>query len=200
MFGPPGIRLEAVPQFLLLGRVVDGGTLFEDIEPVQPGERILLKEGRAARLGAEAGAPVAESDPVGTGRLRALVKAAVQQTLVSDRLIGLALSGGLDSTIVALEVAELGVEELVTVSVVPQGNGDGVASIGELALPGNAWHAWRHVSIPFGAFDLLDGIPYAVAALGEPTTMTSIPMYAALAALARESGIVVLMLGAGSSG
>ena len=198
VFGPPKIRPEAVSQFLLLGRVVDGGTLFDGIEQVQPGERLLLKEGRAAQLGAEAGAPVAGSNPVDSEELRAMIRAAVQQTLVSDRSIGLALSGGLDSTIIALELAELGVEEIATVSVLPHGNGDGVASIEELVLPGNAWRTWRHVSIPFGAFDLLDGIPHAVAALGEPTTMTSIPMYAVLAAQARESGIVVLMLGEGA--
>ncbi|MER5968940.1 asparagine synthase-related protein [Streptomyces sp. NPDC002055] len=208
LFGPARIRPAAIAQFLLLGRVVDGGTCYEDIEPVPPGARLLLKEGRTGGL---AGGPawVREADPpllpaasreaaASPQALREAVSRAVDRVLVSDRPLGLALSGGLDSTVLATELARRGVTDLSTVSVVPQGNGDGVRDIASLGLPGTAWRSWRHRWIEFGPRDLLDGCADAVAALGEPTAMTSVPMYAALARLARESGIVVLLVGEGA--
>ncbi|MFI5634132.1 asparagine synthetase B family protein [Streptomyces sp. NPDC051664] len=200
-FGPARIRPAAIAQFLLLGRVVDGGTCYEDIEPVPPGARLVLKEGRA-EIVSVAPIPSARSGPAGwpttSEGIRAAVSRAVDRVLVSDRPLGLALSGGLDSTVVALELARRGIEDLATVSVVPQGNGDGIREVADLALPGTAWRGWRHRWTGFGPADLLAGVAHAVAVLGEPTAMTSVPMYAALARLARDTGIVVLLLGEGA--
>ncbi|MET9811781.1 asparagine synthase-related protein [Streptomyces sp. NPDC006355] len=196
LFGPAEVRQAAVAQFLLYGRVVDGGTFYEDVTPVPPGARLLIKEGQVQRLGTDTFVPAPE--PPGPEALRAAVAESVRRVLVSDRPLGLALSGGLDSTVLALELARLGVRELSTVSVVPDGNGDGVTDPAALGLPGTVWHGWRHRWTGFGPGDLLDGIPDAVRALGEPTAMTSVPMYAALARLARDSGIVVLLAGEGA--
>ncbi|WP_280718347.1 asparagine synthase-related protein [Kitasatospora sp. MAP5-34] len=200
LFGPVRVRPEAIGQFLLFGRVVDGGTFFQDIEPVAPGSRLLLKEGRVQQLVAGLGAPqpTGGREPATPEELRAAVSLAVERVLVSDRPLGLALSGGLDSTILATELSRRGVRELATVSVVPRGGGDGVTDLSALRLTGTAWRGWRHRWIGFGPDDLLDGVADAVRVLGEPTAMTSVPMYAALARLARESGIVALLLGEGA--
>ncbi len=201
VFGPPVVRPAAVAQYLLLGRVVDGGTFYEDIEQVPPGSRLLLKEGRAQRLsdGFGAAAPALPTrPPAGPRELRTAFERALERVLVSDRPLGLAVSGGLDSTLLAMELARRGVEGLSTVSVVPRGNGDGIKELSALGLPGSAWRGWRHRWVDFGPGDLLDGVPHAVASLGEPTALTSVPMYAALARLARESGIVVLLVGEGA--
>lgn len=200
LHGPAQIRPEAVAQFLLFGRVVDGGTFFRDIHPVPPGARLLLKEGRVHWLAPSPGASRADTDhgPASAEDLRASVSLSVDRVLVSDRPLGLALSGGLDSTILASELARRGVTDLSTISVVPVGNGDGITSLPALKLPGTAWRSWRHRWITFGPQDLLDGVADAVRILGEPTAMTSVPMYAALSRLARESGIVALLLGEGA--
>ncbi len=201
LFGPARVRPAAVAQFVLLGRVVDGGTCYEDIEPVPPGARLLLKEGRCERLPgsgpwqADVAAAPGDTSPQA---VRDAVARAVDRVLVSDRPLGLALSGGLDSTVLALELAGRGIEDLATVSVVPRGNGDGVRDVAELGLPGGAWRGWRHAWTEFGPAELFAGVADAVAVLGEPTALTSVPMYAALARLARESGIVVLLLGEGA--
>ncbi|MET9380886.1 asparagine synthase-related protein [Streptomyces sp. NPDC002928] len=196
LFGPAEVRPAAVAQFLLYGRVVDGGTFYEGVTAVPPGARLLLKEGQVQHLGTDPVVPAPE--PAGPETLRTAVAESVRRVLVSDRPLGLAVSGGLDSTVLALELARLGVSELSTVSVVPEGNGDGVTDLAALGLPGTAWRGWRHRWAGFGPDDLLDGIPAAVRALGEPTAMTSVPMYAALARLAQESGIVVLLVGEGA--
>ncbi|MFD7919956.1 asparagine synthetase B family protein [Streptomyces sp. NPDC059740] len=201
VFGRPAVRPAALAQFLLLGRVVDGGTFFEGIEPVAPGSRLLLKEGRAEVVAGAAPLP-SPAEPgaaePGPGALREAVGRAVERVLVSDRPLGLAVSGGLDSTVLAAELSRRGVGGLRTVSVVPQGNGDGVRDLSALGLPGTAWRDWNHHWVGFGPGDLLDGVADAVAALGEPTALSSVPMYAALARLARESGIVVLLVGEGA--
>ncbi|MGF1427369.1 asparagine synthetase B family protein [Kitasatospora sp. LaBMicrA B282] len=202
IFGPAEPRPEAVAQFLLLGRVVDGGTFFRDIEPVPPGARLRLKEGRVQRLDSAArpaaGRPAEDRQVPGPAQLRAAVARAVERVLVADRPLGLALSGGLDSTVLAAELSLRGVTDLATVSVVPRGTGDGATDLAALRLPGTAWRSWRHTFVEFGPQDLLDGVADAVRALGEPTAMTSVPMYAALARLARASGIVALLVGEGA--
>jgi asparagine synthase (glutamine-hydrolysing) len=197
VFDRPRVRRAAVAQFLLLGRVVDGGTFFEGIEPIRPGERVELRAGRIARRRTASRAATPERR-AGPEQLRTAIRDAVERVLVSDRPLGLALSGGLDSTILAMELARLRMPDLATVSVLPESGEDGVTALDALGLPGTAWRTWRHRWTRFGPHDLLDGVPDTVAALGEPTAMTSVPMYAALAKLARESGAVVLLLGEGA--
>jgi asparagine synthase (glutamine-hydrolysing) len=205
MSGPLRVRDAAVAQFLLLDRVVDGGTWYEGVEPVRAGERLEIRDGAVVR---RTSGPVPGVGP-GPGRgpghladietmIRAAMRDAVERVLLADRTVGAALSGGLDSTIVAATLARHGVTRLRTVSVVPEGTGDGIRSLSCLGLPGAAWRTWQHSWIGFGPHQLLDGIEEAVAALGEPTAMTSVPMYAALARQARSAGIVVLLLGEGA--
>lgn len=198
-FGPAPVRREAFAQFLVTGRrVVDGGSFFEGIRPVRPGERLTVSGGKvvSTRHGG-----VAVPEPVGNGtpsaaELREAVSVAVDRVLLADRPIGLALSGGLDSTILAALLAERGVTDLPTVSICPEGSSDGVRELAELGLSGT--RSWRHSWTPFEAADLLDELPSAVQVMGEPTGMSSLPMYARLARLARESGITVLVVGEGA--
>lgn len=196
-FAEAPIRPEAFAQFLLTGRrVVDGGTFFERIRPVAPGERLTIRSGQVIRSVLAPVADVGRDEP-DAAELRAALEEAVDRMFLADRPIGLALSGGIDSTILACLLARRGVRDLPTVSVVPQGTGDGVRALDELGLPG-AVRTWRHSWTPFGPAALLDGLPAAVRAFGEPIAMTSVSMYAALARLAAAAGITVLMVGEGA--
>jgi asparagine synthase (glutamine-hydrolysing) len=206
MGGPLRVRDAAIAQFLLLGRVVDGGTWYEGVEPVRAGERLEIRDGAISRRTCDPPADAAATGTVPSSRrmpeteamVRAAIRRAVERVLLADRVVGAALSGGLDSTIVAVNLALHGVTGLRTVSVVPEGTGDGIRTLTSLGLPGTAWRTWEHRWTGFGPHQLLDGIREAVAALGEPTAMTSGPMYAALAREARAAGIVVLLLGEGA--
>lgn len=195
-FGPRPVRQDAIAQFLLFGRVVDGGSFFCGVRPVRPGECLELRAGRVHWAGGFSKSVQGEGTE--HGDLRAAVGRSVDRVLLSDRPLGLAVSGGLDSTVIASELAVRGVTDVATVSVLPEGTEDGVEGLGELDLPGNAWRTWRHHTTSFGPQDFLDGIDAAVAALHEPTALTSVPMYAALARTAREAGIVVLLVGEGA--
>jgi asparagine synthase (glutamine-hydrolysing) len=204
MGGPLRVRDAAIAQFLLLGRVVDGGTWYEDVETVRAGERLEIRDGAVSRRtrdspdGAAGTVPGPDRMPETETMVRTAIRHSVERVLLADRVVGAALSGGLDSTIVAASLALHGVTGLRTVSVVPEGTGDGIRTLSCLGLPGTAWRTWEHRWAGFGPHKLLDGIGEAVAALGEPTAMTSAPMYAALAREARDAGIVVLLLGEGA--
>jgi asparagine synthase (glutamine-hydrolysing) len=197
MLGPCTVRPEAVAQFLLFGRVVDRQGWYREIYPFPAGARMRLENGRIVSFTEPGMAPLAAPDPAG---LREAVREAVERVLVADCQVGLAVSGGLDSSIVATELAHAGVEDLQTVSVVFPGQErrDGVRELGDLDLPGRAWRGWTHRWQPFQPAELLDGLEDAVAVLGEPTSLTSTTMYARLAALASQSEIVVLLLGEGA--
>jgi asparagine synthase (glutamine-hydrolysing) len=206
MGGPLRVRDAAIAQFLLLGRVVDGGTWYEEVEPVRAGERLQIRDGAVSWRTCDPPANAMATETVrGPGLMqeteatvRTAMRRAVERVLLAGRPVGAALSGGLDSTIVAVNLALHGVTGLRTVSVVPEGTGDGIRTLPCLRLPGTAWQTWEHRWTGFGPRQLLDGIGDAVAALGEPTAMTSAPMYAALAREARAAGIVVLLLGEGA--
>jgi asparagine synthase (glutamine-hydrolysing) len=198
MLGECRVRAEAVAQFLLFGRVVDGSGWFEGISPVLPGARLRLRGGKVEALDRESVAPA--SDCPSAGDLREAVAVAIERVLVADRPLGLAISGGLDSSILAHEVARLGVEDVRTVSVVFPGleRLDGLRDLEALELPGSAWRSWSHRWELFRPEELLDEIPDAVRALGAPTSLASVAMYARMVRLAADSGIVALLLGEGA--
>nr|MDQ2958641.1 asparagine synthase C-terminal domain-containing protein [Actinomycetota bacterium] len=136
--------------------------------------------------------------PAGPPELRAAIAEAVRRTLLSDRPLGLALSGGLDSTIIAHEVQAAGIEDLDTISLTPQGDSDGVRSLDALGLAPGAHQGWRHHHVEFGPSQLLGQLAEAVSIMAAPTAMTSVPLYLAVAQAARQAGIVVLLVGEGA--
>ncbi|WAL96414.1 asparagine synthetase B family protein [Streptomyces sp. Je 1-369] len=198
VFGRAPVRPAAFAQFLLSGRrVVDGGSFFEGIRAVRPGERLTLRDGRITRSVPARPAPCAPGMPE-AAELRAALETAVDRMLLTDRRVGLAVSGGLDSTLVARLLARRGIRDLPTVSVLPQDTGDGVRDLSDLGLSDAVIDTWQHHSTSFGPADLLAGLPAAVRSLGEPVAMSSLPMYRALAKLAGAAGITVLLVGEGA--
>ncbi|MEU6990537.1 asparagine synthase-related protein [Streptomyces sp. NPDC046465] len=198
VFGRAPVRLAAFAQFLLSGRrVVDGGSFFEGIRAVGPGERLTLRDGRVTQSVLTRPAPRAPGIPE-AAELRTALETAVDRMLLTDRRVGLAVSGGLDSTLVARLLARRGIRDLPTVSVLPQDTGDGVRDLSDLGLSDDVIGTWQHRSTSFGPADLLAGLPDAVRSLGEPVAMSSLPMYRALAKLARAAGITVLLVGEGA--
>jgi asparagine synthase (glutamine-hydrolysing) len=195
--GVPAVRPEAIAQLLYAGCLVDGGTCFAGVRPVRPGEHLVLRHGRVVASTLSEGPPRC-GVPDDRADLRAAIADAVHASLAADRQVGLAVSGGLDSTILATELARAGIRDLRTVSVRPDGTGDGVAALFDLGLPAGRTATWSHLSVPFRPDQLLDGLHGVVATIGEPSMLTSSPMYAVLARTAAAHGIVVLLLGEGA--
>jgi len=130
--------------------------------------------------------------------LRDAVRSSVRRCVAGTGPFGLALSGGLDSTILAFELDALGVEDLVTVSIRLPDSADGVDSLDALGLPpGGAWTTWRHHVVEVPDCDLFATFERATRAFGQPTTMSSLPLTWRLAEVAAAAGVRVMLTGEG---
>lgn len=205
--GPsPCISTDAVAQVLLAGQIIDGGSLWEGVRPIPPGARTvtdhkgLTPEERFAPVLRQVTRSLAAAD--GDAEVGALIRGAIASsvaaTLNADRVTGLALSGGLDSTIIAHHARDLGRDDLRTVSIRVEGDEDGVTSLADLRWEGSAPSGWQHHVRWVGPHDYLDLLRRSVRELGQPTSMTSVPLYLSLADAAAEAGIVVLVVGEGA--
>ncbi|MCP5072290.1 MAG: asparagine synthase [Rhodobacteraceae bacterium] len=201
-FGKVKIRRAAIAQFLALGRPIDGLGFFEGIRQIPPGHAYTVDDGQLRLDGRvdvrDMIVAAARKPPPTVQAVRTAIREAVETTLVSNRRVGLAISGGLDSTILASELAAIGVTGLDLISVRMQGAEDGITDIAELGLTGNAWRTWRMNSAEFQPADYPNYLRRAIAVLSEPTQMTSAPLYLRLAEQASDAGVTVLMLGEGA--
>src|SRR5262249_13977914 len=133
-----------------------------------------------------------------TGDLRGALRASLAACAFTDRPLGLALSGGLDSSILAFELDDLGVESLTTISVHVAGREVVMNDLQSLGLPpGGAWTRWRHVNVLVSPESFPELLAESVHALDSPHGMSSAPLYIALARAAAEAGVIVLLTGEG---
>ena len=132
-----------------------------------------------------------------SAQLRAAIRASVAQSVQGSGPIGLALSGGLDSTILAHELNALGVENLTCITVLPRDGEERLESLAQLGLPPGAWRSWRHVKVETDDDDFLAAFERSTCRFGQPTTMSSLPLYGCLADAAADAGVRALILGEG---
>jgi asparagine synthase (glutamine-hydrolysing) len=111
---------KAVTQFLEFGYVFEAGrTILQGVRKLDPGHRLEIRNGRVARVERWFTAPAPQAGDVRgederVEELGALMKQVVGEHLIADVPLGLLLSGGLDSSLVAAVAARQG--PLVTVS------------------------------------------------------------------------------------
>jgi asparagine synthase (glutamine-hydrolysing) len=131
--------------------------------------------------------------------IRGALERSIRQCTMGRGPFALAVSGGLDSSILAWELNRAGVEGLVTISVRLPGEDDGIDSLQELNLPrGGAWTTWRHRTVTIAPSGLVEELRRAVLMYGQPTTMSSLPLSQKLADTAQEEGVRVLLSGEGA--
>jgi asparagine synthase (glutamine-hydrolysing) len=202
-FGSASVSLDAVVEMLAFGAPLSADTVYQEIHAVPPGATVELTAGRNRVV-----RPWTTGDEAvgcGTSRgsrlewLAGALTVSVQRNLAAERPIGLALSGGLDSTLLADTLLRLDRRELVTVSVlVDDAGGEGVRSAVQLLGPAAAALGWRHLTTSVGTDRYLGLLDEAVRAMGYPTRMSSVPLYLALAEVAARAGVVVLLTGEGA--
>lgn len=131
--------------------------------------------------------------------LRTAVRESLQRCIEGAGPFGLALSGGLDSTILAWELNAIGIENLQTFSVHLPENRDGVLTLKSLGLPsGGAWRSWRHHVIKFkDDADFMSAFQISSLRFSQPTTMSSLPLTWRMSERAAEAGVRVMLTGEG---
>ncbi|MCC4242082.1 asparagine synthase [Thalassospira povalilytica] len=198
-FGPSTPRYDGIQQFLAFGRPIDGGSFYEDIFSISRGKRLRLQQGACiAEQQIDLCSLEGNLDTENPQVLRQALQESIRRILPSNRTMGLAVSGGLDSTILAHQMAYLGVEDLQTVSVLIEGVNDGIDDLLKLKIPGQAARSWTHSSTTVTSNIFSRGFEQAVQDLGEPTRLSSVPLYGALADIAKDAGVVVLEVGEGA--
>lgn len=191
----PAVHLDALIELFAYGWYLSDQTCVRDIFLVWKND-VEVNDGQV-RHHPKNGA-LAPPGPSGDfGGLRESIRASVARSTLGIGPLGLALSGGLDSTILAHELNALGVEDLICVTVRARGAGDELESLAQLGLPDGPWRGWKHVVIPIDDSDFLDAFETSTRAFGQPTTMSSLALYQRLADGAAEAGVRALILGEG---
>jgi len=117
----PVLLEDRLPELFLFDRPGDGATLLRGVTEVQPGTYVELKEGSRqecrwydlSRIRQRSRVSMAEALDEFDHRL----EVSIRRRLVSDVPVGVFLSGGIDSTILAVKTAELVGEPINTISV-----------------------------------------------------------------------------------
>lgn len=103
------LDMDAVNLYFRLLYVPGPRTIFRDVKKLQPGHALVFKDGKIVMTRwwkLEEGSPVASYDEAVEG-VRTRTREAVWRQLVSDRPLGVFLSGGIDSTSVLAMMREL---------------------------------------------------------------------------------------------
>ncbi len=108
---PRQLNLAAVDQLMNFPGVVSPVTFFKGVHALAPGQMLLQRSGKEARVETwwDLSFPEEEEDKgeaYYTERLRVLLKEAIDRRLVADVPIGFYVSGGLDSSVVACMIGK----------------------------------------------------------------------------------------------
>lgn len=190
---------EALTELFCYGWYLSDRTYAKDVRLVDCGPIVLDRVGSASSETQPAPHPAPRSRPPTPTDVRRAVAASVRRCVSGSGPFGLALSGGLDSSILAWELNAAGVEDLVTISV-HSAEDPGITSLDELALPPRgAWTTWKHRSARMDdPADFFAEFEASIDAFAQPSTMSSLPLYRRLAAVAADSGVRVLLCGEGA--
>lgn len=188
----------ALDEVMCFGRVVGRNTIYENCFSVKPGLLYKIKKNNEISIENLDKMPT-DNKTHTLDSLKRILVSSVKNCTLGNRKIGLAISGGVDSTIIAGILNNLGVKDIITISINVDGSNDYVSDLKQLGLPeGGVWEKWEHHVIDFKAENFKDIFHDAICTYDEPTYMTSVPLYYTLGKEASRLGIVVLLTGEGA--
>ncbi len=193
----PAVDPAALQLFLHYRFVPSPQTLLRGVERVAPGHRVVCDAGGIRRERYFAPVPSLRHD-VGEGdcvrELRQRLETAVERQLVSDVPVGAFLSGGVDSSAIAVLMARR--QARLSTFCVGFAAGEPLSEL-DAAREVAAWLGTDHHEVAVSARQFADELPACLWHLEEPTTTTSIvPLFV----LARLTGrlVKVVLTGQGA--
>ena len=186
----PRLDVQAFADFTVLSHPVAGDTFLEGVKSLEPGHTMTVswsEEGLTVNPPARYFFPNEQRDE-GIGfsdAQRALEEAmakAVESHLAADVEVGLTLSGGLDSTLLALLARELRDAPLATFTVADYEQHPDMVQAERIAAMVGA----RHVPVVMTFADYLDRVPGFIAAEERPSRLYGLPFYVLCATVSRH--------------
>lgn len=208
LFGHPGLspRLneQALSLYLTFAAAPAPATLFEGIEKLPPGHRLIVDADTGRRTLERYWRPLPDPAELGqrrhpeeyVERLEALVRESIGLRMMSDVPYGAFLSGGVDSSLNVALMAELADRPVSTFSVAIEGD----TASDELGFARAVAERFgtRHHEVVIGEQDFIDYLPKLVWHQDEPLAdPVCVPLHA-VAEAARLSGTKVVQVGEGS--
>ncbi|MHC4549328.1 MAG: asparagine synthase (glutamine-hydrolyzing) [Planctomycetota bacterium] len=190
----PRLRDEVLPEYLALGRVGAPDTLLEGVHKLPPGHLLVVDDDGGTRLVRYYEPGFQEEErPDREERLAATLRESVRLRLISDVPVGVTLSGGVDSSLVAALAAERTELQTFTVSFEGEDEVDEAVYARPIAAHLNA----QHHDIRVSAADVVAALPEVEAHIDEPhPNLVWLATYF-VCRLAREHGVTVLLTGDG---
>jgi asparagine synthase (glutamine-hydrolysing) len=209
LFGHPalGPRLneDALSLYLTFAAVPAPRTLFEGVEKLPPGHRLIVDADTGERTLERYWQPLPDPDELARGRrpaeeyverLEALVRESIGLRMMSDVPYGAFLSGGVDSSLNVALMAELADRPVSTFSVAIEGD----AASDELVFARAVAERYGtdHHEVIVGDQDFLDYLPQLVWHQDEPLAdPVCVPLHA-ISEAARRNGTKVVQVGEGA--
>lgn len=178
----PKIRPSAIHQFLAFGSIIDTGTFWETVESVPRSHEINSKN---------------DNIVTNSKLIQKSISESVKITASTDRKLGIAVSGGLDSSILVYELSKLGLSDITMLSILVENSDDGIENL-------NTLHNEEILNLgslktrTVLAKDYLNLLKRSIQLTGIPAGLTSVPLYLALSDLAEENSVRVLLVGEGA--
>jgi asparagine synthase (glutamine-hydrolysing) len=199
----PAMDAEAFAEYVGLGRRLGEETPFKDTVSLEPGVCIMIRSGdepswrgTPIRTASQSGVTPTDHPAGSVDALAEALERSILRCATSNRPLGLFVSGGLDSTVIAAVLAKHGVEDLQTFSLLL--GEDGVKDLTGLALPGTSWRSWRHHVLRPTMVDLDRAFEEVLSFTSEPTFPTSAACTLLLADMAAAAGVKVALSGEGA--
>lgn len=195
---------EATALFLFFGFVPAPYCLMQGVQKVRAGEAVVYAKGGLSRYrvvpdswrkGLEAPAR-ADAAP---GALRKVVETAVQRQLLSDVPVGVFLSGGVDSSVIAAVAAKLH-SGLTSFSIRPQVTDfePGAARDSEIAARYAQQLGFCHHEVTIGPGDFVSSAEQLPLLMDEPSSEPYVLAEVLLSRAARQAGVPVVLTGHGA--
>jgi asparagine synthase (glutamine-hydrolysing) len=183
---------DAVVGFLSFGSVQEPTTIVEGVSALAPGTSLTARPDGQRESNCY-WTPPREKRDCPPSELKHAFASSVSRHLLSDAPIGVFLSGGIDSSAIAVAAARVSSGTVKTVSVVCPDAPD--LSEQKFARLVAEREGTEHCEVPFSASDQAELIPDAIAAMDQPT-VDGVNTYVVSAA-ARQAGLKVSLSGLG---
>jgi asparagine synthase (glutamine-hydrolysing) len=185
----PRLNRQALVDMVAVTHPVDGDTFFEGIHLLPPGHTLCVTAGD--RMSVDPPQPyytrhALRSDDLSfddaLDQLEAVLTRAVETHLSADVDVGLTLSGGLDSSVLAMLARQQRERPLLTFTVGDHATHPDVEEAARVAAAIRSEH--RVVLVGFE--DMLDAVPAVITAEEKPTNLGALPFYVMCREIARR--------------